>query len=910
MSLKHFGKMLQPSSVAVIGASNKANRPGNVVMRNLLQGDFAGPIMPVTFKYSAVNGVLAYKTIAELPIVPDLAIICTRAQKVPEIIQALGDKGCKNVIVIASGLNVTPAGEPSIDEPSKDESPTDNKQTLQQQILAIAKLHGMRILGPNSIGLMVPGLGLNASYSHVAALPGKIAFVSQSSAVCATILDWARPRGIGFSNVVALGDAADIDFGELIDYLGRDPKTRAIMLYLESIQQGRLFMSAARAASFTKPILVIKSGRNREGIAGALHLTDDASNSDNVYDAAFKRAGMLRVNDLRELFAAVETLAYGKPVIGERLVILANGIGPSMMAIDTLIETGGRLATLNEETTERLQQIIPNGGSVSNPINLLGDAPPELYQQALEILLEAKGIDNILLMHSPSALTDSTEYADKVIHTLKRHKGRSPNLLVNWMGENAAQTARKHFARATIPSFRTPEGAVGAFMHMVQYRRNQKLLLETPESISSDSNQHAELAKILIQQALDGNLKQLNTYHASELLAAYKIDFIPTRMAANPLEAAQLTEDLGYPVAVKLISKDITKKSDIMGMMLNLTGQQEVLAACEGMLIRATETYPDARVDGFQIQTMAQRAGSHQLRLSVRNNPTFGPIILLAEGGSSRNILRDSVAALPPLNMALSRYLIIQALAEGKLRDRHLPVPIDRQALSFTLTQVSKMIVDNPEIIELDITILTAPHEIKVRDIQVTLSRDTEVRQLAIRPYPKHLEEIFKLRSGRDVTLRPIRPEDEATHQTFDQSLSKEDRYKRYFGEIPTFSHEQMARLTQIDYDREMAFIATARDQQGRPETLGVVRAQMDPDNIEAEFAIVIRSDMQGEWLGRRLLEKIIEHCRAQGTDELTGITMLQNRGMASLARKLGFKVKTDIEEGMIEMRLLLKTLD
>lgn len=899
MSLKHLDKLFKPTSVAVIGASNKANRPGNVVMRNLLQGDFAGPIMPVTFKYTAVNGVLAYKTIDDLPIIPDLAIVCTRAQRVPEILTALGEKGCQNVIVIASGLSVTPA----------DSDADEGIKTLQDQILKIAKPYGMRILGPNSVGLMVPGIGLNASYAHASALPGKIAFVSQSSAVCATILDWANPRGIGFSNFLALGDSADIDFGELIDYLGRDVKTRAILLYVESIKQGRLFVSAARAASYTKPILVIKAGRNRDGMAGALHLTDDASSNDNVYDAAFKRAGMLRVDDLRELFAAVETLAYGKPVIGERLVVLSNGIGPSMMAIDTLFETGGRLATLDEDTTEKLRAIIPNGGSVTNPVNLLGDAQPELYQQALDILLDAHGVDNILVMHSPTAMTDSTEYADKVIHTIKRHTGKAPNVLVNWMGEQASQQARKHFARAAIPSFRTPEGAVGAFMHMVQYRRNQKLLLETPESVSDESEQHSELAAKLIEQSLNSGLEQLDTYHANELLAAYKIDSIPTRMAYTATEASHLSENLGFPLAVKLISGDITKKSDVMGVMLNLSSREEVLSACEGMLQRAFEAYPNADVEGFLLQSMARRAGSHQLRLAVRNNPVFGPVILLGEGGSSRNMQRDSVAALPPLNMALSRYLIIQALAEGKVRDRHLPVPIDRNALSLTLTQLSKMIVDNPEIRELDMTLLTAPRQIQVLDISIQLSADTATRQLAIRPYPKHLEETFHLRSKRQVKLRPIRPEDEATHQVFDQSLSKEDRYKRYFGEVPVFSHEQMARLTQIDYDREMAFIATARNESGHPETLGVVRAQMDPDNIEAEFAIVIRSDMKGEGLGKRLMEKVIEHCTAHGTEVLTGITMLQNRGMASLARTLGFKVKTDLEEGMIEMRLDLKEL-
>lgn len=891
MSLKHIGKLLQPKSVAVIGASNKANRPGNVVMRNLLQGDFDGPIMPVTIKYRAVNGVLAYKSIAELPIVPDLSIICTRAARVPEILQALGEKGCQNVIVIASGLADSPCE-------------LDEYNNLGEQTTAIARQFGIRILGPNSIGLMVPGIGLNASYAHTAPLSGKIAFVSQSSAICTTILDWANPRGIGFSNFIALGDRADIDFGELIDYLGQDRHTRAILLYVESIKQGRQFMSAARAASYTKPILVIKAGRNREGVVGATHLQDEASSADCVYDAAFKRAGMLRVDDLRELFAAVETLAYGKPVTGERLVILTNGIGPSMMALDTLIERGGRLASLDEETIEKLDKVIPNGGSCSNPVNILGDAHPELYQQALEVLLDAQGVDNILVLHAPSALTESHVYADKVIHTVKRHKGKIPNLLVNWMGEQASQTARKHFARANIPSFRTPEGAVGAFMHMVQYRRNQKLLQETPESVTDSNDQRMELVRTMLNQALQSGFTEINTHRSGELLAAYNIETVSTRMAYTADEAAKIAPELGFPVVLKLLSQDITNKSDVMGVMLNLNSPEEVHSAADGMLERAEKIYPEANIDGFVLQSMAHRVGSHQLRLAMRNNPVFGPVLFLGEGGSSRMIQRDSVAALPPLNMALSRYLIIQALAEGKVRDRHLPVPIDRQGLSKLLTNLSQLIVDQPTIAELDITLLSAPRQLHVLEAHFHLSDETRNRTLAIRPYPKELEEKFKLRSGRQVTIRPIRPEDETTHQAFDQSLSKEDRYKRYFGEVPRFSHEQMARLTQIDYDREMAFIATARDEANKPETLGVVRVQMDPDNIEGEFAVVIRSDMKGQGLGKRLMQKTVDYCRDNDTQVLMGFTMLENRDMAGLARKLGFKVKADMEEGMITMRL------
>lgn len=894
MSLQLIDKLLRPGSVAVVGASNRPNRPGNAVMRNLLQGHFAGPIMPVTPNYKAVNGVLAYESIRDLPEVPDLAIICTRGERVPGIIEELGQLGCRNAVVIAAGLDVADDG--------------DDGPTLQSQMLTAAKQFSMRILGPNSLGLMVPAIGLNASYAHTSALPGKIAFVSQSSAVCTTILDWAERRKIGFSHFVAVGDAADVDYGELIDYLGRDGRTSAILLYVESIRQGRLFMSAARAASVKKPILVIKTGHTAEGLEAATEIVRTEIGADAVYDAAFRRAGMLRVADLRELFAAVETLAHGKPIRGERLTILTNGIGPSLMAMDTLIQDGGRLEILSAETQSQLKAIVPRGGHLSNPINLLGDAPPELYQRAIEILINAEEVDNLLILHCPSALVAGDVYASKVIQTVKRHKGRIPNILVAWMGESAAVIARERFSKAGIASFRTPEGAVGAFMHIVQYRRNQKLLLETPESIPADIPHHYDIAHQAILLAQASGVYQLETHQAVELLSAYGIKTISTLTASSAEQAAYCADQLGYPVALKIASPDIPYKSDIGGVVLNLHTADEVTQTAHNMLERVANTYPNAKVEGFTLQHMARRAGAHELRIAVRKDPVFGPVILLGEGGSELDMQNHAVVALPPLNMALARYLVIQALAEGKVRDRHLQEPLDRHALSVLLIQVNQMIVDNPEIIELDINpVLAAGADMTVLDITVKLG-DPNSRKLVIRPYPKELEQVITLKSGQPVLVRPIRPEDEDTHRAFDTSLSQQDRYNRYFGEVPHLGHEQLARQTQIDYDREMAFIASALNGKGVRETLGVVRVLMDPDNIEGEFAIIIRSDMKGQGLGRQLLTKMVEYCRDNGTQFITGVTMSENRGMADLARKVGFKVTHDRDEGAIVMHYDLQS--
>lgn len=894
MSLKHIEQLLKPRSIAVIGASNQPTRTGNVVMRNLLQGQFDGPIMPVTPHHKAVNGVLAYRSIDELPEAPDLAIICTRATRVPAIILQLGRKGTRNAIVIAAGLNTLFTAQGT---------------NLQEQMLEIARQSGVRILGPNCLGIIVPGLGLNASCAHTTAQPGKIAFVSQSSAVCLTLLDWAKRRRIGFSHFISLGDAADVDFDEIIDYLGRDPKTQAILLYIDAIQDGRTFMSAARAASFNKPILVIKAGTNADIMAMTSRLSADKIGEDAVYNAAFRRAGMLRVGDLRELMAAVETLAYGKPIMGEQLVLLSNGNGPSAMAIDTLLQRGGRLATLEPEIVVQLQQIIHSGGRAINPINMLGDALPDLYGKVVKILLQSKAIDNLLILHAPSGLSSPTAYAQAVIDVFNQHQGRKPNLLVNWMGEDAAVEARQRFAEAGIASFRTPEGVAGAFMHMVEYRRNQKLLSETPDSVSDEIPHHPDVANNIITHALNNSRLHLNGEESAELLQAYGISTIPTKTANTPAEAADQAESLGFPVALKIVLPDIPLKSDIGGVVLNLNTRTEVEEAAIASLKRVKAIYPDASLSGFTLQTMARRTGAHLLRIQVQTDPVFGPVILLGEASSVWDIHTNAVVALPPLNMALARYLVIQALSEGKIRERQLHSPLNRQALCILLTKISQIIVDHDSVTGLTINpALAVGDEIIVLDVSVDISPATQQRRLAIRPYPKELEETFALRDGREIFIRPIRPEDEMMHQLFDQALSKEDRYKRYFGQLPRFSHEQMARFTQIDYEREMTFVAVAEAADGASEMLGVIHAQRDPDNLEAEFAIAVRSDSKHSGLGSRLMQKMIDYCREQGTHSMLGVTMLENTGMANLARKLGFTVRYLRDDGVIDMRMNLQS--
>lgn len=892
MGLKQLDELLRPRSIAVIGASNQEHRPGNTVMRNLLQGGFDGPIMPVTPNYKSVCGVLAYRSIEELPIVPDLAIVCTRAMRVPAILLQLGRKGAHTVIVIAAGLETLYTAQG-----------TNLLELMESQ----AKAWNLRVLGPNSLGLLVPRIGLNASYAQTEALPGKIAVISQSTSVCVTLLDWAKKRQIGFSYVVDLGEGRDIDFDEMLDYMGRDPHTTAILLYVDAVRDGRRFVSAARAAALNKPVLVIKTGRQHETQLLLNPASGGPIGKDEVYDAVFKRAGMLRVGDLRELLAAVETLANGKPIRGEHLVIVSNGNAPAAMVLDVLGAQGGRLQLLPDATVAKLNEDIRKGGRATNPINLLGDATPEDYQKALSILLENKVADNILVLHSPSALLPAEVFAEAVIATVKEFNRAGANVFVSWMGEDAAVAARRAFSKAGIASFRTPEGAAGAFMHMVQFRRNQKLLSETPHSIDEAIAHKPVRVRQLIESArLIGRMSRAD---ASEMLGSYGISHVPSVNANSLDDLPRAASELGFPLALKLnIPQGLPVKADLGSVVLNLSTLQELLDAAKQSLQHVRQLFPEFSDEGFTLQSMAKRSGAHQLRIEVQIDAVFGPVILLGDVASNWSAPTHAVVGLLPLNMALARYLVIQALAEQKIRERDSASTINRTALEALLVKVSQLVIDNPEISRLTINpILMTENEARVLDVEVELNFDTPRVPLAIKPYPKEWEEESQLKTGEPILIRPLRAEDEIRLQLFDQAQTKEDRYKRYFGEMPEFSHEQMARMTQLDYDREMAFIAIRENAPDESSILGVVRIQQDPENIQAEFAMAIRSDLKGMGIGTKLLQKMIDYTRSRSTQTLVGFTMLENAGMANLARKLGFKVRFNREDEVIEMTLDLQ---
>lgn len=843
-------RLFKPQSIAVIGASTDPQKAGHVVIRHLLAGQFKGPILPVSPHSKAIAGVLAYPDIDSLPLAPDLAIVCTRRERVLTLIEVLGKRGAGAAIILAA-----------------DFTPPE-----REQLQRLSRQYDIRLLGPNSMGMLLPGQGINASFSPIAAKPGQVAFLSQSAAVSTTILDWAKQHELGFSAFISLGDHCDINFGQLLDQLSRDSVTRAILLYMDKLQDARHFLSAARAAARNKPILVLKSGR---------HEPDNGL--DNVYDAAIRRAGMLRVRDTHELFAAVETLSHSLTLKGERLAIISNGRGLANMAIDKLLERGGKLA-------------MP-------PRDIGSDADINDYQQALDDLLQGDEADAILLIHAPSLTARGAALARSLIDYVKQHpRARRFNILTNWAGEYSAQEGRRLFSEAGFPTYRTPESAVAAFMHMVEYRRNQKQLMETPASLQGD-RLDVDQCQLLIRQALERKQLTLDTHLAHPILQAAGLSTLPTWIVSDAIEATLTAEQIGYPVAVKLRSPDILHKSAVHGVMLNLRTSAEVAQAADAILDRVRQHDPGARIEGLLVQRMARRSGGLELRIRLQQDPVFGPVILLGESGAEP---QEMMAALPPLNQALARYQIIGALKSRKIREQASPERLDIDALGQVLCQLSELLLAFPEIQQLDLHPLQAcGAEMVVLDASLTLQPHEEGSyRLAIRPYPTELEEGAWLKDQSHVLLRPIRPEDEPAHKQFVLKVSDEDRYKRFFADVGELGHEELARMTQIDYDREMAFVAVGQDGERKDQILGVVRAISTPDLSDAEFAILVRSDLKGLGLGKLMMEKIVRYARERGIGQLSGMTMPSNRGMINLAKRLGFKIDIQLEDGVVNMEL------
>jgi len=891
MSTVNLEHLFKPSSVAVIGASNRPHSVGQVIMRNLLAGGFDGPIMPVNPRSQSIGGVLAYPDVENLPVVPELAVICVPPQAVIPVMECLDRKGCKAAIVLTAGLGSVPY---------------DETRSVKQAMLEIAARNKMRLLGPNCLGLMVPPIGLNASFSHQSASKGKIAFVSQSGALCTAVLDWAAARGVGFSHFVSLGECDDVDFGDVIDYLGSDPDTRAIMLYIESIHERRSFISAARAASRNKPILCIKSGRFAEGAAAAASHTGALAGADDVFDAAIKRAGVLRVYTIAEMFSAAETLSRMRPFRGDKLGIITNGGGIGVLAVDALIERHGHLAHLEQSTIDNLNSVLPDTWSHANPVDIIGDAPGERYAKSIDKVLADPNIDSLLVMHAPTAITNPVEVARGVIDAVKNSK---KNILTNWVGEATVAPARVLFNEAGLPTYNTPEQAVAAFQHMVNYRKLQDLLMETPPSVPQDFTPEIDKARGIIHLAIHSGRTMLTEPEAKAVLDCYGINTVKTLSVETTEQAVATAEKIGFPVALKILSDDISHKSDVGGVVLNLESGEEVHRAATKMLKNIGKQFPDARLRGFTVQEMVKRQNARELIVGMTTDPIFGPVILFGHGGVEVEVVRDRAMALPPLNMKLARELVEGTRIYNLLKGYRDVPPVNLEELYMTLVRLSQLVVHLGEVVELDMNPLLIDQKGVIAldaRIKVTPKVESDDKRLAIHPYPRHLKQEIVLEDGTKYMLRPIKPEDEPAHYAFMSKLTPEDIHFRFFGSVRELPHSEMARQTQLDYDRAMAFVATVPNGTSQGDIHGIVQVAIDPNNEHAEYAVMVRSDIKGRGLGRILMEKMIEFCRAKGVATFIGQVLPNNRRMLTLCEKLGFSRKYLEDEEVFEVTLPL----
>ncbi|MES2484067.1 MAG: bifunctional acetate--CoA ligase family protein/GNAT family N-acetyltransferase [Pseudomonadota bacterium] len=895
MTIRNLDSLFQPRSIAVIGASDRPGSVGAVVLHNVLQGGFAGPVWPVNPKHAQVGGVPAWPDVAALPGVPDLAVICTPAHTVPGLIRALGERGTRAAVVLSAGLK----------QPARAGGPT-----LEQAMLDAARPHLLRILGPNCIGLLVPGLGVNASFAPANAKPGSIAFVSQSGALATALLDWAAPRGLGFSHFISMGDSADVDFGDVLDWLACDAGTQSILMYVESVKHARKFMSAARAAARNKPVIVVKSGRVPDGAKAAASHTGALAGSDTVFDAAVRRAGMLRVDTLQALFDAAETLAHRRPLHGERLAIVTNGGGAGVLATDALVLAGGTLAPLSPATLAALDACLPATWSHSNPVDIIGDAPVERYEAALRVLLDAPEADGVLFIHAPTALVPAPEIARHTLPLLQGKRGKP--VLACWLGGSAVAPARAIYAEGGIACHDTPEAATAAWLQQVHHARAQALLQQLCPADAAPVPPDAQArALAVLDAARAAGQPWLDAVQAAQVLQAYGIPIVATRAVTSADEAASVAREIGFPVALKIRSPDVLHKSDIGGVVLGLATPEAVSAEAQRMRERVLAAHPQARIEGYTVQAMAQRPGARELIVGVAADAVFGPVLLCGAGGVEVELKAQHAVGLPPLNALLADELVTRArLAPLLAAWRGRPAG-DRHAVIDTLLRVSQMACDLPTLAELDINpLLVDQGGVLALDGRIRVHLPgASVAPLAVMPYPRQLEETIELR-GASLQFRPIRPEDGERLSAFYAGASAEDLRLRFFTARREVPRTELARFSQIDYDREMTFIALAPPAQagGDERVVGEVRASCDPDNVTAEFGLIIAGDWQGRGLGTALMEKMIRHLRARGTRELVGQCRTENTAMASLARQLGFAVTAgDAADAILSLRLPLR---
>ncbi|OJW49780.1 MAG: GNAT family N-acetyltransferase [Candidatus Accumulibacter sp. 66-26] len=883
----YLTSLFEPKSVAVIGASDRENSVGNILFKNILDSGYKGRLYPINPKHETVQGVEAYKSIEEIGARVELAVIATRPQTVPAIVEQCGRSGVKNVIVVTSGF--AEAGH--------------SGAALERKMLEIARSYNVRVLGPNCLGIIRPELGLNATFARVNANVGHLALVSQSGAMCSSVLDWAKSNRVGFSSVISLGSTADVDFGEILDYLIYDSRTHYILLYVEGIRNARRFMSSLRSAARIKPIILLKAGRHAAGSAAVQTHSGMIAGSDIVFDAAIRRAGVVRVKNVGQLFYASKALASKFRPQGKRLAIITNGGGPGAMAADRAGDLDIPLANLSMATTQSLNTALPPTWSHSNPIDIGGDATPERYRDAILAVAQDEDVDGMLVMLSPQAMTQPMAVAQAVIDVSDQ---TSKPILTCWMGEEQVLEARLAMENASIPAFRMPETAVELYYHISTYYRNQKLLLQTPEPSSTTTRPETEGAKMLIEAVLQERRKVLSEMESKAILRAFRVPVAQTMVARTPTEALLLAEQLGFPIAMKVDSPDLIHKSDAGGVRLNITNAPAVRNAYHDIIETVQKKHPDARINGVSIEPYLARPHGRELMVGVVRDPIFGPIITFGAGGTEVEIFSDRAVALPPLNGYLAQDLIKSTRASKLLGEfRNMP-PVNLDALEEVLLNISEMVCELPWLQELDLNPLIVDENGAIAAdarivIDFTPPTGDRYSHMAIHPYPVHLIQDWQLPDGRTVTVRPIRPEDAEMEQDFVKRMSDESKYYRFMDTLRELTQAMLVRFTQIDYDREMALVATVPGDDGKELQIGVARYVTNPDGESVEFALAIADDWQKHGIGRKLMTALIECARTKGYRAVVGDVLALNSKMFRLMGSLGFTIHPHPEDPAVK---------
>ncbi len=870
-------KIFNPKTIAVIGASDREGSVGHALMNNLLNSDYKGIVYPVNKKHASVHSVKAYGSVSEIEDRIDLAIIATPAATVPGIIKDCGQAKAGGAVIISAGFSeIGKAGE-----------------KLSAEIKSLSEQYGLRIIGPNCLGFIRPKAHLNASFSSHTALPGRIAFISQSGALCTAILDWSRKNNVGFSYFVSIGSMLDVSFYDLIDYFGQDPNTDSILIYMESLTNARKFMSAARAFSRNKPIIVLKVGRSSAGAKAARSHTGSIAGDDEIFSAAFARAGIVRVDTTVALFHAAKALAMQPRPAGNRMAVVTNAGGPGVIATDALIFSGGQIANLEKKTFDALDKILPKFWSKNNPIDILGDAGPERYRQALDICLRDNNTDAILIILTPQAMTDPTAVAKEIV-SIKKTCGKT--ILASWMGGGEVALGRQILEKGNIPIYRQPEDAIKSFSYLCKYSKNLELLQETPATIPHAFAPRTKANKKILSRAISENRNTLSEIDARSLLANYGIPVLKSLIAGSADEASELSPQIGFPLAMKIISPDILHKTDINGVKLNINSAAQARSAYRGIMASVKKYKPKAKLEGVLLTPMVEK--SYELLIGSKKDNIFGPVIVFGMGGVAVEVFNDKEIGLPPLNMSLSLSLIQNTKIYKLLKGFRGMPGVDIQAIQFLLYKFAYLVADFPEIKEIDINPFAVDKNGGVvLDAKVVLDNAVAGKEavpyshLVISPYPKEYTSRFTLKNGEKVVLRPIKPEDEPMEAEMFATFSKETQRHRFFGLIKDITHDLLIRYTQIDYDREIAIIAElkAGRAKGKKKMIGVVRLITDPDGEEAEFALVVGDPWQFQGLGNKFMDIIIKIAKERKIKRLWAKFLPNNKMIKSILSKRKF---------------------